>query len=432
MAARISPATNLLRKSRLFALPASLSPPKPTPTSNHIFHSDSATLPYPTGATIATPPSSLARGDWGLKRPLPAKSTSNRSSNPLVRINRLDTYEHITDFHSANDHALTLQKYQELSLPISSTAYSSSALVGSGRHTSVFESSHDNITISQDQSSGKKLRYRFNGPWLAGMTEIEFQKYLKKVRKQRPEFLQRLREVITENKALQRRRRLMDEGKSFEDSDIPTKMSDAEFETALLALRADPAALGPEINKFLDLATPPKVPDRRIHLRNWVGGPSDVASPQYARDGPPITHPSAGLSYLRTRSHIDNHPVAGPQQHPRPVQARLLRTRGRGRGASSKSIVGVAGFVTDDIGPSAARDFDSQRGQAQFDPDIPGGAKYWVKVERAMVDAHGKVILRVDGASSSAKALQGVQEVAKPLPSYVTRRTSFARLDERK
>ncbi|KAF3491109.1 uncharacterized protein GIQ15_00626 [Arthroderma uncinatum] len=429
MAGRISPATNLLRKSRLFALPSSLAPPPPAPTSIFCSESDSATLPYPTKATIETPLSSLVRGDWGLKRPLPAKSTTNSSSNPLVRINRLDTYEHITDFHPANDHALTLQKYQELSLPVSSTVHNSLTLSGS-RHTSVFESSNDNITITEDQSSGKKLRYRFKGPWLAGMTEVEFQRYLKKVRKQKPEFLQRLREVITENKALQARRRLMDEGKVLEDSDIPKEMSDAEFETALLALRADPTSLGPEINRFLDLATPPKVPDRRIHLHNWIGGPSDVASPQYARDGPPRTHPSAGISYLRTKSHIDNHPVAGPQRDPRPVQARVLRARGRGRGGSAKSIVGVAGFVTDDIGPSASREFDRQNGSLQFDPDLPGGSKWWVKVDRAMVDANGKVILRVDGATSSAKALYGVKEATKALPSFVTSRASFSRLDE--
>ncbi|KAM5475585.1 hypothetical protein MauCBS54593_001277 [Microsporum audouinii] len=431
MAARISPTTNLLRKSRLFALPSSLSAPSPSLSSNYNFWSDTATLPYPTKATIETPPASLARGDWGLKRPLPAKSTINSSSNPLVRINHLDTYEHITDFHSANDHALTLQKYQELSLPISSTTHGTSSLVGSGRHTSVFESSTDNITASGDQSAGKKLRYRFKGPWLAGMTEVEFQRYLKKVRKQKPEFLRRLREIIIENKALQTRRQLMDEGKSLEGADIPTKLSDAEFETALLALRADPAALGPEVNKFLDLATPPKVPDRRIHLRNWIAGPSDVSSPQYARDGPPQTHPSAGLSYLRTRSHIDNHPVAGPQQNPRPVQARLLRARGRGRGGSSKSMVGVAGFVTDDIGPSAARDFDSLKGSIQFDPDVPGGAKYWVKVEKATVDAKGRVLLRVDGATSSAKALIGVQNAEENVPSFITKRATFSRFDDK-
>ncbi|EGD84371.1 hypothetical protein H112_08075 [Trichophyton rubrum D6] len=432
MAARMSPTTKILRKSRLFALPASLSPPAQSLTSSLNSWSDTATLPYPTRAAIETPASSLARGDWGLKRPLPAKSTVDSSSNPLVRINYLDTYEHITDFHSANDHALTLKKYQELSLPISSTTHGTSSLVGSGRHTSVFESSTDNITASPDHSSEKKLRYRFKGPWLAGMTEIEFERYLKKVRKQRPEFLQKLREVVIENKALQTRRRLMDEGKSFEESDLPKTLSDAEFESALLALRADPAALGPEVNKFLDLATPPKVPDRRIHLRNWAAGPSDVASPQYARDGPPKTHPSAGLSYLRTRSHLENHPIAGPQQNPRPVQARLLRARGRGRGGSSKSIVGVAGFVTDDIGPSASRDFDSQKGSIQFDPDLPGGAKYWVKVEKATVDVKGKVLLRVDGATNSVKALYGVQGAAEALPSFVTNRAGYGRLDDKR
>src|SRR5947207_4919817 len=110
MAARVSPAANLLRKSRLFALPPSLSPPVQPPTSSQVSESDTATLPYPIRAAIETPRSSLARGDWGLKRPLPSKSTTTSSSSPVVRVNYLDTFEHITDFESAADHTVTLEK----------------------------------------------------------------------------------------------------------------------------------------------------------------------------------------------------------------------------------------------------------------------------------------------------------------------------------
>src|SRR5690348_438613 len=111
MAARVSPTANLLRKSRLFSLPPSLSPPAPTATSSRVSESETATLPYPIRAAIETPSSSLANGDWGLKRPLPSKSTTGSSSTPVVRVNKLDTFEHITDFESAADHTVTLKKW---------------------------------------------------------------------------------------------------------------------------------------------------------------------------------------------------------------------------------------------------------------------------------------------------------------------------------
>ena len=115
-----SPTARLLRKSRLFSLP----PPLPAPEvgSEHLAAgmtrgSDTATLPYPIRQAIATKPSSLGRGDWGVKRPLPLKSTT-ASSNPTLRIMAVDTIEHITDFESAADHVRTGEKWQEMRVPM--------------------------------------------------------------------------------------------------------------------------------------------------------------------------------------------------------------------------------------------------------------------------------------------------------------------------
>ncbi|KAK2737358.1 hypothetical protein FQN57_007536 [Myotisia sp. PD_48] len=409
MAGKLSPSATLLRKSRLFALPSSLSPPKEPPTSRFTTNSESATQPYPIRAAIETPPSSLARGDWGLKRPLPAKSTSARSSHPIIRVNKLDTYEHITDFVSASDHVVSLQKFQELGLPISYKTHA--AVSGYTRHQSVFEAFADNMA----QTSGRNTRYRFRGPWLAGLTETEFQKYLKKVRKQKPEFLQKLQQVIVENMVAEKKRECMDEGVPLKESDLPKDISDAEFDSALLRLRGNPAALGPTIHQFLDLATPPKVPDSRVHVKHWSAGPSNLSAGVYAQNGPPKTHPSAGISYLRSNSHIPNHPVVGPQRDTAPIPARLLITQRRSPNEIPKKVVGVAGFVTDDIDHTASRDL-SPKGDFLY-PDQPGGSKIWVHPSRAEVNSDGKLLLKVKGATSTTKALyHGVKDNVSGLP----------------
>jgi hypothetical protein len=116
----LSPTANLLRNSRLFSLPN----PLPRPPVSETFGagitkaSDTATLPYPTHQAITTTKSSLARGDWGLKRPLPSRSHIIQTSDPVLRVTQLDTIEHVTDFDSAADHVRTRQKWEEMGVPM--------------------------------------------------------------------------------------------------------------------------------------------------------------------------------------------------------------------------------------------------------------------------------------------------------------------------
>lgn len=420
MAARLSPSANLLRNSRLFSLPPTLSPPRQPPTSSFVSESDTATLPYPIRPSITTPDSSLARGDWGLKRPLPAKSTTRSSSSPIVRVNHLDTYEHITDFESAADHTLTLKKWQELSLPISIPHNTGVPVqIGGGRHESVFDTTVDNTHESPNVQTPNTQRYRFRGPWLAGQTPVDFEAYLKKVRHQKPGFLQKLRQLLSERQLVEMRRTAMDEGKDLNGLQNNYELSDEEFESALRALRADPASLGPAIYQLLDLAPPPIPPTDRISMSNWAHSPSNVSSTEYGNRGPPATHPSAGLSYLRTKAHIGNHPIAGPQRQTAPVQARILRPKKRIRGNNVKALAGVAGIVTEDINSHAFREFNAPQGITELNPEIPGGAKYWVQPVRASVNPDGKISLAIDRANESTMAIHGVSAPEESLPDYV-------------
>ncbi|WEW59079.1 hypothetical protein PRK78_004548 [Emydomyces testavorans] len=431
MAVRISPMANLLRKSRLFSLPPTLSPPAAPITSSTVVESDTATLPYPIRPAIVAPPSSLARGDWGLKRPLPAKSTTQSSSSPVVRVNHLDTFEHITDFESAADHTITLRKWQELFIPLSTLMRTGISLsAGGGRHSSVFEQIADNTYESKGLDGPDAKRFRFKGPWLAGQTETEFNYYLKSIKKQKPQFLQRLRRVLAERKALETRKKLLDLGEPIEENQVPQQLSDEEFDSALRSLRANPEALGPEIYKFLDLATSPSVPNDYLNRRGWASGPSNISSTEYVAHGPPMTHPSAGLSYLRTKAFMDNHPVAGPQQQPKPVQARVLRAK---RAFRMRTVIGVGGIVTEDVRSQGLRESNEVNGMFGFDPDTPGGTKYWVKVDRAVVRSDGRIELQVDKPSEASKSLLGVNdgktEFSLPENLFSSSKRTVPRLD---
>ncbi len=117
----LSPAAALLRNSRLFSLPNPLPRPQvgdPLGGGGIIKASDTATLPYPTHQAITTTPASLARGDWGLKRPLPNKSYLLKVSDPVLRISQVDTIEQVTDYDSAADHVRTREKWEEMGLPM--------------------------------------------------------------------------------------------------------------------------------------------------------------------------------------------------------------------------------------------------------------------------------------------------------------------------
>ncbi|KAK2788592.1 hypothetical protein FQN53_003444 [Emmonsiellopsis sp. PD_33] len=424
MATRISPASNLLRKSRLFALPPALTPPPQSLSSGAISESETATLPYPTRAAIVTPASSLARGDWGLKRPLPAKSTTQSSTTPVVRINELDTFEHITDFNSAGDHVKTLEKWQELSLPVSIPHKTGiSVQHGGGRHESVFETNLDNTHDSPRAAEiTDAQRFRFKGPWLAGQTDIEFDRWLVSVRRQKPQLMEKLRQLIANNRLADARRSAREEGKDLANLQEPTPLSDKEFGDAIKALRADPKSLGRAIYEILDLAPPPPTPNDRIHTGGWGFAPSNSSSTEYGRYGPPKTHPSAGLSYLRTGAQIDNHPIAGPQVHSKPVQARILKPKRRVGGQTTEATVGVGGIVTDDPRAHGFRERNAPSGISDFDPDVPGGAKYWVRPVRAAVDSEGKIDLKIDRASDASAALHGVLPEPKEVPAVLQSR----------
>ena len=371
---RLSPTANLLRTSRLFSLPPPLPKPDSDLRSSITFESDSATLPYPTHAAIETTNSSLGRGDWGLKRPLPLKSTT-RTSTPTIYIDNVDSIDHITDFGSAAGHVLTLRKWQQMGTPLSIAEEKSTRASGQLERypRSVFESNYDNTF--QDDSDPNKQRWKYKGPWLAGKTEGEFKQYVERdVKSRRLDFKRFLRKRLAEERRIARQREATENGEDLEGSDS-VAVSEGDVEVYIKRLRIDERTLHQLIEEYLDLPR-----DR------------GTAMTSYDKKGPPTTHPSAGLSYLRTAAHTYNHPLLGPQEEPPPVQARVIRPQTTATYLKyDKALIGVGGVVAEDDRLSFAHD---KTGLTGFNPDIPGGAKIYIRnPTRASVDPRGRIEL---------------------------------------
>jgi hypothetical protein len=127
-----------------------------------------------------------------------------------------------------------------------------------------------------------------------------------------------------------------------------------------------------------------------------------TAGNPYAKEGPPVTHPSAGLSYLRTASYIENHPFYGPQMKHTPVEARVVAPRFTNGARGAK--LGVGGFVTNVPGGEStfnmsrvSADIRQERtpGLERLDPSIKGGAKIWVEPLNATINSKGQTIITV-------------------------------------
>ena len=411
---RLSPTARLLRGSRLFSIP----PPLPKPSSDH--GSDTATLPYPTHAAIETTQSSLSRGDWGLKRPLPQKSTRG-TSTPTIRIEAIDSINHITDFNSAADHVLTLRKWQEMGLPISmpqtrTVTSSSQTLLTPTK--SVFEQHLDSTDTNGGRGSDDMTRWKFRGPWLAGKTEGEFTDYLKKeIKRRRPEFRRFLRKCLQEKTVADLRRTAIDRGESGQVQE--SVMTEQQFKLTLRELRQPERReeLQEYIKRFLDL---PGLDEKASEPRNSPLGYSTRGIGTTESDqGPPKTHRSAGLSYLRKTSHVPNHPILGPINTQPPIQGRILVSASQGP-QQQKIMIGVGGVIAEGL-PATNVVVDKRDpipGWTRYDPDIEGGAKIWVHPQRANIDSSGRINLRLQLASKQTLAVwEGEEE--KPLSEVV-------------
>ncbi|KZL87738.1 hypothetical protein CI238_05597 [Colletotrichum incanum] len=405
MSARLSPGGALLRSSRMFSVPKPLPKPGGEAAAIARFASPTATAPFPTHQSITTTESSRVLGDWGFKRSLPLRSTT-KSSTPVVRIKQIDCFENVTDYSSAADHTLSLQKFQELNLPISLPGTNRSRLGGLNVGAkSVFEDDGD-FTYMEPGRENEEKRWKFKGPWLAGLTEGEFNRFLRKsVRNKREAFRTFLKKRIATELTAAEHQKSLDAGKNMPEQVLAQDVTEEQLTEYLRKLRSDRITLYSLVSEFLDLAplNPPS------SLTDFGKSAERTKRPSlYAENGPPISHPSGGISYLRTAAFAENHPVYGPQAHQTPVLARIVAPRS----GPSNAKLGVGGFITETPQGDTAfnqRSFLGRKsgvaGVASFDPDIKGGAKAYVQPTSARMDSSGLMQITVSEANDEAQLI---------------------------
>lgn len=412
----VSPGGALLRSSRLFSLPRAI-PDKQVPYELRIENPGSATKPHPTHQSITSPQTSREKGDWGLKRPLPLKQTM-ATSTPLLKVKQLDSTERVTDYGSSADHALTLEKFTELNMSISVPRPTHDSDVASAVRMSAFEETYD-FTVQPPDDPNRK-GWKFSGPWLASMPAGDFEQFIKqKVLPRRGEFRKLMRAKAADELTLENRRTAQEYGTDAAPPVQPSDITDAQLGEYMRALRNSRPKLYTFVTNFLDLP-PLHVPIGLSAAMNIKTSNEGVPNMRFDAQGPPPSHPSAGLSYLRTHSFMENHFLYGPQEQKKPVLARLLQPHI----GKKPAMIGVGGFVTE--APGGFNDMNMKRftargramhrreGVTHLDIQTHGGAKTWVIPETAFVDPNGMVALKIGDAKDETR-LVAMESRGQPL-----------------
>lgn len=285
--------------------------------------------------------------------------------------------------------------------------------------------------------SGGKSRWKTEGPWLAGLTEDEFQRYLKLVRtKYREAFLEFVVEEEFTKRMSDIARRRRDEGLPVDDTEAMAEEAQIDLSLLLKGLRDEKQDLSSELSRLIcDFFDLPAFPSDE--LRGYEKTSHDRMMEGFRTDntdhGPPSTHPGAGISYLRTNAYMENHPLYGPQLVHSPVEARVLQTRNSAVARTEKAMLGVGGFTAFDTLNSSYRASQKMADTTQnLDPDIEGGNKIWVHPKKAYVDESGRIRLEIDRSDAAAVGVVTGQPIETPSSQSIGQRSPFSgRMEQR-
>lgn len=300
------------------------------------------------------------------------------------------------------------------------------------KHRSVFDDDIDTTVFLRDNRSQDDTRWKFSGPWLAGLAEGEFQTYVaKEVGRKKSEFREYLRESCALALTIEARLKAQADGLTMGEVETvaASEISEEELSLYIRRIRKDFSVLYRQIRAFLDLAPPPAPTTPHSEYYDELSPPqrssvAEVSTSPYAESGPPKTHPSAGLFYGRHSSWIYNHALYGPQESHPPVEARIVNPKNASGGQPLLGVAGVvtnipAGFPQFDIraSPTQGRSNRSVPGLLFVEPDKYGGSKTWVDPKHAYIDSRGKIVLAVLPADAVPVAVKTgkVDEIPEPL-----------------
>jgi hypothetical protein len=255
------------------------------------------------------------------------------------------------------------------------------------------------------------LRWKHDGPWLPGMGADEFNAYItKQLSGRRREFNDYLVKFVKAQIYARRSTAAKQEGLPLDPQEAEKMRAAQEKEWAtftkaditagIRALRLQCAADPLNSDLVQKLIIPfLRLPPIKLKSTLYAQNQMNIVDQQKFADEttPNSTHPSAGLSYLRTKAYLTNHPILGPQALPTPITARVIQPRKTRIMIEQKARLGVAGFVADDeytAQSNAARQSARVESLEVLDVKTEGGRKVHVQPLFAAVSPDGKIFIK--------------------------------------
>ena len=134
----------------------------------------------------------------------------------------------------------------------------------------------------------------------------------------------------------------------------------------------------------------------------------------YAETGRPRTHPSAGLSCLRTGAILTNDPLRGPLEGSPPVEACVIRPMHSTSVQKITQFLSVASIISDNIMSAMG----SKSKMSPIDPDVHGGQKMWVRPTCVSVNLKGRIKVHVEPTKSDVSSVSSSSSSSSTINSF--------------
>ncbi|KAK6356626.1 hypothetical protein TWF718_000970 [Orbilia javanica] len=321
----LGPTANLIRNSRLMAMPQ--------PLAHVLSDPQFFRAPYPTHQAITTPESSRARGDWGLKRSIPRKVEST-----YIKYNDIDTIEHMTKIESAHDTVMTLKKWQEMDIPLQIRGQTARSF------TSAFH--FENTPAPESESDSNQPIWGYRKKFVQHMTPGQLKSFVKKKLVPRRKEFEAFADLwfspaslVTEPSELSSTLPQTEPGPESSSSSPPSPPPSQPLSVAAPETRKP--AIPP--NFSIDSLSPALKTARFDSTKAYNAVREFLQIP--LREVPMTVHPSAGMHYILDTSFLENHPEYGPNRN-KEIRARLIhKSDGRGIDTYRKRTYYVIGGI---------------------------------------------------------------------------------------
>jgi hypothetical protein len=193
-------------------------PPSPSPFSSLLRRSKFASYDPTIGQVYTTYDGNAYRGNWGFKRPL-----ALRKRDKFISVEAVDSPEQQTEWSPRESEARFIQRWEEVATePSVREGWDSHCTSSRPVHQAELAKEDQNGNMVnpavQRQLESPKKQYVAPGPLVSSMSTRAFNRYLDKLRRQRPEFLEFLSQEAQHSTQLQTRPRHVVAPSAYEQS----------------------------------------------------------------------------------------------------------------------------------------------------------------------------------------------------------------------